>query len=181
MSEWVPISTSSPVKNNDNIGFKAPSSVLKTASTVANESAPMIIPWSDPDQSIQFYIYLYFAEFESSQSRTFKIYHNEKLFYSEDLSPAYLTENVIYSQEPFPISGRHIVHLIRTEDSALPPILNALEIFKVMNFEQPTTDQGDGNIVYVHSFVSVNVYLPDPLCSMQSMLLNPSRNFMRLK
>ncbi|KAG6606735.1 putative LRR receptor-like serine/threonine-protein kinase, partial [Cucurbita argyrosperma subsp. sororia] len=143
VSEWVPISTSSPVNNNDNIGFKAPSSVLKTASTVANESAPMIIPWSDPDQSIQFYIYLYFAEFQTSLSRTFKIYHNEKLFYSEDLSPAYLTENVIYSQQPFPISGRHIVNLIRTEDSALPPILNALEIFKVMNFEQPTTDQGD--------------------------------------
>ncbi|XP_022948905.1 probable LRR receptor-like serine/threonine-protein kinase At1g07560 isoform X2 [Cucurbita moschata] len=158
VAEWVPISTSSPVNNNDNIGFKAPSSVLKTASTVANESAPMIIPWSDPDQSIQFYIYLYFAEFQTSLSRTFKIYHNEKLFYSEDLSPAYLTENVIYSQQPFPISGRHIVNLIRTEDSALPPILNALEIFKVMNFEQPTTDQGDVDAIEsIQKFYEVKI------------------------
>lgn len=148
ISEWVSITTSSPVNNNDNKGFKAPSSVLNTASTVINASAPMILPWDDPDQN-QFYVYLYFAELEElqpNQSRTFKIYCNGNPFYSEDVSPAYLSENVVYSQEPLPISARYEFNLIMSKGSTLPPILNALEIFKVMNFDKPTTDQGDGNI-----------------------------------
>ncbi|XP_038890005.1 probable leucine-rich repeat receptor-like protein kinase At2g28990 [Benincasa hispida] len=146
ISGWVQIQTSSEVNNNDNKGFKAPSSVLNTASTVADASAPMFIPWGDPDQSTKFYIYMYFAELQTlqpNQSRTFKIYNNGKLFYNRDVSPAYLNENVIYSPAPLSINATHEFTLVMSQGSTMPPILNALEIYKVMNFDRPTTNQGD--------------------------------------
>ncbi|XP_022997845.1 LRR receptor-like serine/threonine-protein kinase IOS1 [Cucurbita maxima] len=148
MVKWTPISTTllKSINNEDVLGFKAPAKVLSTASTVINASAPMEFSWGDIDITTQYYVYMYFAELQelkANQSRSFNIYVNDKLWINERISPVYLSELVGHSITPFTNNDTYDCKLIMSEGSTLPPILNAIEIYKVMNFTQPTTEQDD--------------------------------------
>ncbi|XP_023524888.1 probable LRR receptor-like serine/threonine-protein kinase At1g51810 [Cucurbita pepo subsp. pepo] len=141
--KWTPINTSLPIANKDSFGFMAPSKVLSTASTVINASAPMEIFWDDDNGPNLYYVYMYFAELQllkPNQSRLFKLYLNDDLLIKDDIVVAYLSENVVRTIIP---SSFRDYKLIMSEGSTLPPILNAIEIYKVMNFTQLTTEQAD--------------------------------------
>ncbi|XP_022949482.1 LRR receptor-like serine/threonine-protein kinase IOS1 isoform X2 [Cucurbita moschata] len=144
--KWTPITTSLPINNNDSPGFMAPSKVLSTASTVINASAPMEFYWDDVNGPNQYYVYMYFAELQelkANQSRLFKIYLNDQLWVADNILVSYLTENVVRSLAPLTLNDTYDFKLIMSEGSTLPPILNAIEIYKVMNFPQLTTEQDD--------------------------------------
>ncbi|KGN59852.1 probable LRR receptor-like serine/threonine-protein kinase At1g51810 [Cucumis sativus] len=146
LPNWSSLSTSLTINNQDEAGFIVPSKVLSTASTVKNASAPMEFFWRDSDPSTEYYVYMYFAEIQvltSNQSRLFKIYLNDNLWTKDDILFEYLTENVVRSLLPLPISSTYDFKLIMSQGSTLPPILNAVEIFKVINFLQLTTQQQD--------------------------------------
>ncbi|XP_038890017.1 LRR receptor-like serine/threonine-protein kinase IOS1 [Benincasa hispida] len=146
LTNWSPLSTSLTVNNNDEPGFMAPSKVLSTASTVKNATAPMEFFWRDADASNQYYVYMYFAEIQvlkANQSRLFKIYLNDKLWIKDDILFEYLTENVARSLVPLTSSTTYDFKFIMSQASTLPPILNAVEIYKVINFLQLTTQQQD--------------------------------------
>lgn len=127
-----------------------PSKVLSTASTVTNASAPMeLFSWEDPDESNQYYVYMYFAELQvlkANQSRLFKIYLNDKIWLSENVNVKYLEQNVVYSTGPLTGRKTYTFKFIMSEGSTLPPILNAYEVYKVMDSMQLTTKQEEGNI-----------------------------------
>ena len=151
LPNWSSLSTSLTINNQDEAGFIVPSKVLSTASTVKNASAPMEFFWRDSDPSTEYYVYMYFAEIQvltSNQSRLFKIYLNDNLWTKDDILFEYLTENVVRSLLPLPISSTYDFKLIMSQGSTLPPILNAVEIFKVMNFLQLTTQQQDGKLFF---------------------------------
>ncbi|XP_022997843.1 LRR receptor-like serine/threonine-protein kinase IOS1 isoform X1 [Cucurbita maxima] len=144
--KWTPITASLPINNNDSPGFMAPSKVLSTASTVINASAPMEFYWDDVNGPNQYYVYMYFAELQelkANQSRLFKIYLNDQLWVADNILVSYLTENVVRSIAPLTLNDTYDFKLIMSEGSTLPPILNAIEIYKVMNFPQLTTEQDD--------------------------------------
>ncbi|KAK0595269.1 hypothetical protein LWI29_005122 [Acer saccharum] len=135
---WTQLSTTSTVMVSNN--YHPAESVMNTASTPKNSSEPLLFYFETVDPTLQFYFYLHFAEVEkiqADQSREFNIYLNGKLWYGP-VSPHYLVTTTIYSREPIGM-GRNYFWIIKTENSTLPPILNAVEVYIVKEFLQSQT------------------------------------------
>ncbi|KAL2332318.1 hypothetical protein Fmac_019899 [Flemingia macrophylla] len=133
--------TDDSLEQND---YKPPAVVMSTAVTPANASAPLVISWEPEDENDQLYAYLHFTEIQvlaANQTREFNIMLNGESWY-EKQSPQYLHVNTIYSQSAF--SGKEVkFSLEMTKNSTLPPIISAIEIYKVIDFQQLNTFQGD--------------------------------------
>nr|XP_048328555.1 receptor-like protein kinase At3g21340 [Ziziphus jujuba var. spinosa] len=140
--DWTTLTTSLTV--NDVDGFQPPSIVMSTSVTPLNPSGPLEFYWEPPDDSAQYYFYLHFAEIQlllPNQSRSFDTYLNgEKGF--ESFAPQYLKSSVIYSTRAISVSN-YSVSLVRLKNSTLPPILNAIEVYTVLDFPQQETDEDD--------------------------------------
>lgn len=118
---------------------------MSTAGTPLNASTPMYIGWNAPDTTSEYYVYMHFAEIQklkANESRSFNITLNGKLFYGP-LVPEYLHTNTVYSPEA--LTGvNYTFSLFKNEGSTLPPILNAMEYYRVINFSQSETNGEDG-------------------------------------
>ncbi|KAH9665566.1 protein kinase domain-containing protein [Citrus sinensis] len=141
---WAQISTSSNMKSTGN--FQPPSTVMQSAVIPANGGSSLMLSWKPANRMIKNYVYFYFSEFESerakNQTRDLNIYINGKLWYGP-LSPSYLDTDTVFSTTPTMNRDRHDIIINTTENSALPPILNALEIYQVKEFLQLLTNQQD--------------------------------------
>jgi len=121
---------------------------MSTAVTPANGSAPLVIRWKPQDENEKFYVYMHFTEIQvltTNQTRQFNITrrNGESGWGLQNFSPQYHTVNTIHT--PSAISGKVITYsLERTQNSTLPPIINAIEIYRVKQFHQSDTSQGDG-------------------------------------
>ncbi|CAJ2663785.1 unnamed protein product [Trifolium pratense] len=132
--------------NNDLLlqnNHKPPSIVMSTAVTSVNASAPLQFYWDSDDVNDQYYLYLYFNEVEelaASETRAFNITVNEKFWYGPVI-PTYRAAYTVYSNSATPLTGaaRYQVSLSKTENSSLPPILNAVEIYKIKDFSESET------------------------------------------
>lgn len=70
----------------------------------------------------------------------------------QNFSPQYQGVDTIYTTEA--TNGKEIKYsLERTENSTLPPIINAIEIYKVINLQKPETFQGDGIVHFLNPFI----------------------------
>ncbi|KAK9923522.1 hypothetical protein M0R45_031934 [Rubus argutus] len=141
---WRGLSTSltvDPLIHND---YQVPSIVMSTAGTPINASTPMYIGWNTPDTTSEYYVYMHFAEIQklkANESRSFNITLNGKLFYGP-LVPDYLNTNTVYS--PAALTGvNYTFSLFKNEGSTLPPILNAMEYYRVIDFSQSETNGQD--------------------------------------
>lgn len=143
--DWEPLSTSFPV-NSSNNGYQPPSIVMSTAARPRNANYPLNISWSpSSDRNAQYHIYMHFAEVEKlqpNQSRQFNITRNGKPFYGL-VTPSYLYTATISSSEAFG-GGQNNFSILKADNSSLPPILNAFEIYKVIEFLDSDTNQEDG-------------------------------------
>ncbi|XP_028195801.1 probable LRR receptor-like serine/threonine-protein kinase At1g05700 [Glycine soja] len=118
---------------------------MSTAATPINASAPFQFYWGPDNVDDKFYIYMHFSEVEilaENETRTFNIFMNGKLFYGP-LTPGYLTTNTIYAKSALTGATRYLFSLAKTGTSTLPPIINAMEIYKVIDFPQSETEQDD--------------------------------------
>lgn len=127
--------------------YDPPGVVMSTAVAPRNENVSSVsIYWTTDDQRTEdFYIYLHFAELEKlekNETREMNIYLNDTLFYGP-VVPNYLSLTTIYSTQPKRGSTLQVM-VNRTENSTLPPLLNAMEIYTVKYFEYSETDQNDG-------------------------------------
>lgn len=118
--------------------------VMSTAISHANSSSHMEVYWEPTDTNAQHFVYLHIAEVEellANETREFNILQNGQLFYGLFV-PTYLYTQTLYSAQP--VSGYSIHYLLeRTNRSAVPPILNAVEIFEGIDFPQSPTLQQD--------------------------------------
>ncbi|KAJ4717965.1 protein kinase family protein [Melia azedarach] len=141
--DWTRISTSLHI---DSIyTFKSPINVAKTAVIPANGGNSLQFRWEPRDPSFQYYAYFYFAEIEhlqTNQTRELCIYLNGRKWYGP-LVLSYLYETPILSNSPMPYEENFEFSINKTENSTLPPILNALEIHRVIEFQQLLTNQQD--------------------------------------
>lgn len=112
-----------------------PSSVMVTAVRPVNGSDSLGFQWESEYQNQQIYVYFYFAEIEQlkdGQLREFQIYLNNEPS-GPVVNPIYLQLSTIYGP------GSELDFSIRaTDDSTLPPILNAVEIYEVLLLQSPT-------------------------------------------
>ncbi|WJX86291.1 hypothetical protein P8452_68620 [Trifolium repens] len=156
---WLPYELSSDWRrlnislNNDDLlqnRYKPPSIVLNTAVTPVNVSAPLHFEWDADNVNDQYYVYIHIYDFEepaANEIREFNITVNGKFLYGPE-RPRYPVANTVYSTLALtPTAKRYHVTLSKTENSTLPPILNAIEVYKVKDFSQSETQHDDVDTV----------------------------------
>ncbi|XP_016170513.1 putative leucine-rich repeat receptor-like protein kinase At2g19210 [Arachis ipaensis] len=144
--DWVKLSDSSittadAFSKND---YQLPAGVMNTAITPANASDPLVINWR-PEIPISdvYYIYMHFMEVEAESNnneiREFNIFVDGKLFSEKPVQPPYLSTKTIRVVVPNSVD----ISLEKTPLSTLPPIINAIEVYELIQFHQLDTFQAD--------------------------------------
>ena len=126
---------------------------MSTAVTPETDSSPLNFNWDSETATSEYYIYMHFAEvvkLEANQSRQFNITINGEPFHGPYV-PEYLSTDTLVSPRALTMAENYEVSIFKTENSALPPILNAVEIYSVKNLSQSETDQQDGMLLYTYA------------------------------
>ena len=139
---------------------------MSTAATPINDSASLNFYWEPEDATSKYYIYMHFAEvvkLKANQSRSFNVLVNGEHWYGP-FAPEYLWTFIMYSKAASTSTGGRYVNfsLVKTENSTLPPIINAIEIYSVKNLLQSETDQEDG--MFFHTSISQCISLSCVSC-----------------
>ncbi|KAK2654562.1 hypothetical protein Ddye_014418 [Dipteronia dyeriana] len=168
---WMPyitstqLSTKSAIASSDD--YHAAEGVMSCASTSENSSEPIFGYFETFDPTSQFYLYLYFAEIEKlqvNQSREFNIYLNDEMWFGP-ISPTYLNTTTVFSVAPIG-KGMNYLWLNKTKNSTLPPIINAIEAYIVIELKQSQTNQSDVNtIMKIKSTYGVNKHWQGDPCA----------------
>ncbi|XP_065632094.1 LRR receptor-like serine/threonine-protein kinase IOS1 isoform X2 [Quercus suber] len=148
-NDWKAVSTSLTVNSERHNAYWVPSVVMSTAATPINESAPMEFYVPPTDTNSEFYVYMHFAEvvkLRANESRSFNITLNGELWYDEPISPRYLLTDTVYSTTAL-TGGKYVFSILKTGNSTLPPIINAIEIYTVKDLPQSETDQQDAGAI----------------------------------
>lgn len=126
-----------------------PEKVMKTAGEIVESNSSQLAFYWKPDSfDDEFYMYMHFAELQQlpkNQTRQFNIYLNGNLWFG-NYSPRYLRPGTIFSDKPENQSFRYNVVLNRTGNSTLPPIINAVEVYKVTYILLNQTADQDGKL-----------------------------------
>lgn len=124
-----------------------PKEALKTAATPTNSSAPLTMEWSSSNVNNQYYFYAHFAEIQDLQTndtREFDMVWNGQVI-SGPIIPPKFNIYTIFSLSPSTCEGgKCSFQLRRTNRSTLPPLLNAFEVYTVIQFPQIETNETDG-------------------------------------
>ncbi|KAF8388903.1 hypothetical protein HHK36_025584 [Tetracentron sinense] len=146
---WDKIKTSRHVEGTDD--YMVPSTVMNTAARPLTGNNSMIIKLTPRDSNSKFHYFLYFAEIEQPQdnqlTRKFNITLNNDSLTNEPVIPLYQKTTAVKSIKPL-VGNEIVLSISKTTDSTLPPILNAIEIYMVKQFEQSPTDSKDGMWYY---------------------------------
>ncbi|XP_016652369.1 PREDICTED: putative leucine-rich repeat receptor-like serine/threonine-protein kinase At2g19230, partial [Prunus mume] len=142
--DWTQLSTSQTTDSGSSNDYQPPPIVMRTAATPRSANASLDFFWLPADDKASYYVYMHFAEVEklrANQSRLQYITRNGQVFY-ELFAPDYLYTSTIFS--PAALSGGQYNFSIRkAENSTLPPILNAIEIYTLKEFLELETNQED--------------------------------------
>ena len=119
---------------------------MSTASTPKNVSAPLELSWYTENATSEYYIYMHFSEvvkLKANQSRSLNITINGKHWYGP-FTPKYLHTITVYTRSILEIAQKYNILISKIENSTLPPIINALEIYSTIDLTQLGTDIQDG-------------------------------------
>ena len=154
--DWTNLSGSIPDDSLDKGDYQLRAIIMSTAVRPANDSAPLVIRWEPQDETDEFYVYMHFTEIQeltTNQTRQFNIMRNGELWIS-NFSPRYLAVDSLYTSSSSAVSGKEIKYsLVRTGNSTLPPIISALEIYRVIDLQKPQTLQGDGIFHFLNPII----------------------------
>ncbi|XP_059640182.1 putative leucine-rich repeat receptor-like protein kinase At2g19210 [Cornus florida] len=118
-------------------GFKPPSSVMMTAARPPNGSKSLDFVYHPADSSQKLYLCVHFASLEgikANQLRIFKIYLNGESWH-KPVVLGHLLPYSVYSKQS--LSGTELsISITVTDNSTLPPVLNAMEIYMIKDFSQ---------------------------------------------
>lgn len=129
--------------------FDLPNRVMRTAIAPDNTSNPLKFTWEPRNATDQFLIYLHFSEVQTlqrNQFREFDIYLNGNLWSNRSIRPYNRTFTSVWSDQPEKPASKYEILIQKTKRSTLPPILNAMELYKVKHFLQSQTDDQDGKV-----------------------------------
>ncbi|KAF8017584.1 hypothetical protein BT93_H2692 [Corymbia citriodora subsp. variegata] len=145
--KWSILSNTSAIDlSKSNNAYKVPGEVLRTAQGTMNSSSPLY--FQSPINDAKWILYLHFMEIERLKSglqREFTISLNDNQF-TETVSLEYLKPVVVVSP---PFSGPFITLSINsTNKSGNPPILNAMELYSVVDLPNVPTAQDDVKAIY---------------------------------
>ncbi|OWM84447.1 hypothetical protein CDL15_Pgr000886 [Punica granatum] len=145
---WDQVNTSMAINTNEN-GYKAPFQVIHSAARPKNGTGSLELQWTSSDENDQFFIFLYFAEVEAlqkNQSRKFNVSWNGSQLFGP-FTPRYLYATTLANPKAL-VGKNHRISVDKTDDSTLPPILNAVEIYRAMLVEEFLTNSADVDAIY---------------------------------
>ncbi|XP_010470016.1 PREDICTED: probable LRR receptor-like serine/threonine-protein kinase At2g28960 [Camelina sativa] len=126
--------------------FQVPEAVSRSGVTPKNVTTPLRIRLSLADDSDKVNVYFHFAEIQAlraNDTREFDIELEDTIIKSA-YSPTMLQLDTIYNVSPQKCSfGLCYLDLVRTPRSTLPPLINAIEAFKVLDFPYDETNPND--------------------------------------
>lgn len=138
--------------NNSN-AYEIPKNILQTAAIPRNASAPLIITWDPLPINAEVYLYMHFAEIqtlEANETRQFDVILRGNFNHS-GFSPTKLKVFTLYTEEPMKCGSEGCyLQLVKTPNSTLPPLINAIEAYSVIEFSQLETSLSDGT--YLSAF-----------------------------
>ncbi|XP_065632098.1 LRR receptor-like serine/threonine-protein kinase IOS1 isoform X2 [Quercus suber] len=174
IEEWTGLSTTLTIESPSSNPYRPPSVVMSTATTPINDSASLNFHWYAEDATSKYYIYMHFAEvvkLKANKSRSFNVMLNGKHM-NGPIMPDYLSAFTLYSEGALtPTGEKYVFSLIKTENSTLPPIINAIEVYSVKNLLQSETDQEDvGAITKIKSTYGVKRNWQGDPCAPQAYL-----------
>ncbi|KAL1208519.1 Receptor-like protein kinase [Cardamine amara subsp. amara] len=144
-TEWTQISTALEVNNSNN--YDPPKDALKSAAKPTNASAPLTIKWKSINPNDNYYVYRHFSEIQelqANETREFIMLWNGEVMSPDPIIPPKLGMTTIFSKSPRTCDGGECsFQLTRTKRSTLPPLLNAFELYSVIQFPQSETDERD--------------------------------------
>ncbi|AEC06307.1 Leucine-rich repeat protein kinase family protein [Arabidopsis thaliana] len=139
--EWTQINTTRNVSGFSD-GYNPPQGVIQTASIPTNGSEPLTFTWNLESSDDETYAYLFFAEIQQlkvNETREFKILANGVDYI--DYTPWKFEARTLSNPAPLKCEGGVCrVQLSKTPKSTLPPLMNAIEIFSVIQFPQSDTN-----------------------------------------
>jgi len=143
--EWTQINTTRNVSGFSD-GYNPPQGVIQTASIPTNGSEPLTFTWNLESSDDETYAYLFFAEIQQlkvNETREFKILANGVDYI--DYTPWKFEARTLSNPAPLKCEGGVCrVQLSKTPKSTLPPLMNAIEIFSVIQFPQSDTNTDEG-------------------------------------
>lgn len=160
-----PFNTSEAIDALEQTDLNLPSIVMETAVKPLNANGSLDFDFDAGDPTLKFYAYLHFAELENlelgNEHREFYIDLNGNQL-GGSVVPRYLHSTTVST--PSPVRGPKLSFSIyKTQNSTLPPILNAVEVYIEKDFLQEPTYQEDSmlflTIVPLFSFSYIFVWL----------------------
>ncbi|TXG68781.1 hypothetical protein EZV62_003716 [Acer yangbiense] len=147
-SDWKVTSTKSTIYTQSiDEGYKLPAEVLQTAAVSENASIPLSLYFTPLNPASRCYIYFYFAEIEKledGKQRELSIYLNGERYLTESVKLDYLTTMVRAQNDP-PIHGNRLhFSIYSVNGSDIPPILNAVEVYVLLELPFSPTNLDDG-------------------------------------
>ncbi|ESQ30269.1 hypothetical protein EUTSA_v10012125mg, partial [Eutrema salsugineum] len=134
-NETVSLSTDLLVDTKSN-AYNVPQNVANSAIIPANATHPLNIWWDLGDINAKSYIYMHFAEIQNLRSyeiREFNITFNGDQVWENLFRPRKLNVTTIFSPTALSSSdGKFSFTFTMTENSTLPPLINALEVYTVV-------------------------------------------------
>ncbi|CAA7017673.1 unnamed protein product [Microthlaspi erraticum] len=128
---------------NQSRPFELPQAVMKRAITPKKATEPLTLLFlSDENPSDKFYVYFHFAEIQAlraNDSREFDIVWEDTTFLPP-YSPKRFQSDTLFNKLP---KEQGTVKLVRTKGSTLPPLISAIEAFKVMDLPYSETNTDD--------------------------------------
>ncbi|CAN7104987.1 unnamed protein product, partial [Brassica rapa subsp. narinosa] len=144
-NETTSISTDLPIDTSN--AYDMPQAVMKTAAIPVNASKTWYLWWTLDDISAQSYVYMHFAEIQTlkaSDIREFNITYNGGLRWYSFMRPPKLSISTIFNPSAVSSSdGVFNFTFTMTGNSTLPPLINALEIYTVVDVTQLGTDNDE--------------------------------------
>ncbi|KAF3574495.1 hypothetical protein F2Q69_00058773 [Brassica cretica] len=132
--------------DTSNSFYEVPQAVIKTAGVPVNASEPWSIRWTLDETTDLSYVYMHFAEVQTLKDndiREFNITYNNGIWYPF-LRPESLKISTFANPRAISSSdGKFNFTFAMTGNSTLPPLLNALEIYTVVDILPLETDKDE--------------------------------------
>uniref|UniRef100_A0A1J3FR72 non-specific serine/threonine protein kinase n=1 Tax=Noccaea caerulescens TaxID=107243 RepID=A0A1J3FR72_NOCCA len=141
------VSISTDLSVNTNNFYDVPQAVMKTAAVPVNANKPWYLWWTLDDVSAQSYIYMHIAEIQdlnASDIREFDMTYNDGKPWYSNFRPAKQSITTIFN--PSSVSSQNGIFnftFAKTGNSTLPPLINALEIYTVVDILQLETEKNE--------------------------------------
>ncbi|PWA83829.1 leucine-rich repeat transmembrane protein kinase protein [Artemisia annua] len=144
MSDTTCINTPDEIFSDPDFTNVAPSEVMASAITPIYPSHSLELSWYPVNATDSFCMYMYFAEIEnleSNQTREFQVYLNGDNL--GPITPSYHSTFLLGEIRIDTVTPNYTLRITRTENSTLPPIINALELYTLKQMPQRQTDDRD--------------------------------------